>query len=34
MPPGWFHTRMLLVCGAGFTANSMAVSLLSFVSVW
>jgi hypothetical protein len=33
MPKGWFHTRLLLVCGAGFTANSMAVSLLSFVSV-
>jgi hypothetical protein len=33
MPQGWFHTRLLLVCGLGFAANSMAVSLLSFVSV-
>ena len=33
MPPGWFHARLLLMCGVGFTANSMAVSLLSFVSV-
>jgi hypothetical protein len=33
MPPGWFHRRLVLVCGLGYTANSMAVSLLSFVSV-
>ena len=28
----WFHYRLLLICGTAFMADSMEVSLLSFIS--
>ena len=32
LPVGWFHYRLLLICGLSFMADGMEVSLLSFIS--
>mmetsp|Transcript_24551 Transcript_24551/g.36146 ORF Transcript_24551/g.36146 Transcript_24551/m.36146 type:complete len:495 (-) Transcript_24551:206-1690(-) len=32
LPVGWFHYRLLFICGLAFMADGMEVSLLSFVS--
>jgi hypothetical protein len=32
IPVGWFHYRLLFICGLAFMADGLEVSLLSFVS--
>jgi hypothetical protein len=32
IPVGWFHYRLLFICGLAFMADGLEVSLLSFIS--